>query len=50
MLPPEYQSFISFAAAKGAKSTNAKGAEALIKFMDSKSADATYKAKGMEAK
>jgi molybdate transport system substrate-binding protein len=50
MLPPEYQSFISFAAAKGAKSTNAKGAESLIKFMDSKSADATYKAKGMEAK
>jgi len=50
MLPPEHQLFLGFSAAKGAKSTNAKGAEAMIKVLDSKAADATYKAKGMEAK
>ena len=49
MLPPEYQQFIAFSAAKGAKSTNPK-ADALIKALDAKSADATYKAKGMEPK
>ena len=49
MLPDIYQQFIQFAAVKSAKSTNAK-AEALIKALDAKSADATYKAKGMEAK
>jgi molybdate transport system substrate-binding protein len=49
MLPPEHQQFLAFSAVKSAKSTNAK-AEALIKALDAKSADATYKAKGMEAK
>jgi molybdate transport system substrate-binding protein len=50
MLPAEYQSFIQFAAVKGAKSANAKGADAFVKFLDGKSAEATYKAKGMEAR
>ena len=49
MLPPEHQQFLSFSAVKSAKSTNAK-ADAVIKALDAKSADATYKAKGMEAK
>jgi molybdate transport system substrate-binding protein len=50
MLPPEYQQFLSFSAATATKSANAKGAVVLIKTLDSKSADATYTAKGMEAK
>ena len=50
MLPPEHQQFLSFSAARGVKGTNAKGAEAMIKVLDGKAADATYKAKGMEAK
>jgi len=49
MLPPEHQQFIQFAAVKGARSSNAK-ADALIEALDAKSADATYKAKGMEAR
>jgi hypothetical protein len=48
MLPADYQTYLGFAAAKGTKSANGQGAQALIKFLAGKSAGATYKAKGME--
>src|SRR5437764_1309115 len=48
MMPAEYQTSIQFAAVQGTKSGNAKGAAALIAFLDGKAADAGYKAKGME--
>jgi molybdate transport system substrate-binding protein len=50
MLPAEYQTYLGFAAAQGAKSTNTAGARALITFADGHAAEATYKSKGMEAK
>jgi molybdate transport system substrate-binding protein len=50
MLPAEYQSYLSFAAAASAKSGNPMGGLALIKFADGHTADAVYKAKGMEAR
>ena len=49
MLPAEYQNYLGFAAAAGAKSGNAPAAQALIKFLDGPAAASTYKAKGMEA-
>ena len=50
MLPTEYQTYLGFAAAEGAKAGNASGAQAFITFADGHAADAVYKAKGMEAK
>ena len=48
LLPSEYQNYLGFAAAKGAKSGNGQAARALITFLDGASAAGTYKAKGME--
>jgi molybdate transport system substrate-binding protein len=48
-LPSEFQSYLGFSAAIGAKSAKAPAARALIKFLDAPAAAVTYKAKGMEA-
>jgi len=47
-LPPEFQSYLGFAAAQGAKTRNGQAAQALIKFLDTTAAAGVYKAKGME--
>jgi molybdate transport system substrate-binding protein len=47
-LPPEFQSYLGFAAAPAARARNAQAAQALIKFLDTSAAAGVYKAKGME--
>ncbi len=49
-LPPEFQSYLGFSAAVGARSAKSPAVQALIKFLDAPAAAATYKAKGMEAR
>jgi molybdate transport system substrate-binding protein len=48
-LPADFQTYLGFSAATGAKSAKAPAAQALIKFLDGPAAAAVYKAKGMEA-
>jgi molybdate transport system substrate-binding protein len=48
-IPPEYQHYVSFAAAVSAKSGNGSPAAAVIKFLGSPAAGSVLKAKGMEA-
>jgi len=49
-LPPEFQDYLGFSAALGARSAKAPAVQALIKFLDAPAAAATYTAKGMEAR
>jgi molybdate transport system substrate-binding protein len=48
-IPPEFQTYIGFSAASSPKTVASPSVAALIKFLDSPAAAATYKAKGMEA-
>jgi molybdate transport system substrate-binding protein len=48
-VPAEFQSYINFSAAAGAKAGNPDAAKALIAFLKSPKAMPTYKTKGMEA-
>lgn len=47
-IPAEYQSYVAFAAAAGAKAGNAAGARALIKFLSGPAVTGAMKSKGME--
>jgi molybdate transport system substrate-binding protein len=49
-LPADFQTYLGFSAATGAKSAKAPAAQALIKFLDGPEAAAMYKAAGMEAR
>ncbi len=49
-LPSDFQSYLGFSAAAGAKSGKAPAAQALIEFLDGPAAASMYKAKGMEAR
>jgi molybdate transport system substrate-binding protein len=49
-LPSDFQSYVGFSAAAGNSKTNGPAVQALVKFLDSPAAAATYKAKGMEAR
>ena len=48
-LPSDYQTYLGFSAAPSPKAAASPGVAALIKFLHSPAAAATYKAKGMEA-
>ena len=47
-IPSEFQTYIGFSAAPSAKAAGSPAAAALLTFMKSPAAAATYKAKGME--
>lgn len=49
-LPSDFQTYLGFSAATGARSGKVPAAQALIKFLDGTAAGAVYKAKGMEAR
>jgi len=49
-LPSDFQSYLGFSAATGAKSAKGETAQALIKFLDGPAAASMYKVKGMEAR
>ena len=49
-LPSDFQTYLGFSAATGAKSGKATAAQALIKFLNEPAASSIYKAKGMEAR
>jgi molybdate transport system substrate-binding protein len=49
-LPPDFQSYLGFSAATGAKSGKGETTQALIKFLDGPAAASMYKVKGMEAR
>jgi molybdate transport system substrate-binding protein len=47
-LPPEFQSYVSFAAAASVGSKSTEAGSALIKFLTEPSVGSVYKAHGME--
>jgi molybdate transport system substrate-binding protein len=47
-LPPEFQSYVSFSGAVGAKATNADAANKLIAFLSGPTVTSTFKAKGID--
>jgi molybdate transport system substrate-binding protein len=49
-LPSDFQTYLGFSAATGAKSGKATAAQALIKFLNEPATASIYKAKGMEAR
>ena len=49
-LPSDFQAYLTFSAAAGAKSGKGRTAQALVTFLDGPTAAAMYKSKGMEAR